>query len=50
MTLELSPLTMLILGGVDRWSTWKGCEDITRITSDNVDSGGVNSQLGKDPR
>ena len=38
-------LTMLILGGGNQWSTWKGFHgDLARITSDNVDPGGVNWQ------
>ena len=51
-TLEGSPLTMLILGGVNQHSTWKGsATDFGRIASDNVDPGGsIDTPLGKDPQ
>ena len=44
MTLEGSPLTMLILGGQLMVNLERICEDIARITSDNVDAGGCNGQ------
>ena len=50
MTLEGSPLTMLILGGKSMVNLEKICDDFGRITSDNVDPGGsIDSHLGKDP-
>ena len=45
------PLTMLILGGWSTHNLKRIHEDITRITSDNVDPGGlIDTQLGKDPQ
>ena len=47
--LEGLPLTMLILGGQLMVNLERICKDFARITSDNVDPGGlIDSQLGKD--
>ena len=49
-TLQGLPLTMLILGGWLTHNLERNHEDIARITSDNVDPGGlIDTQLGKDP-
>ena len=48
-TLQGLPLTMLILGGQLTVNLERMHKDIARITSDNVDPGGlIDSQLGKD--
>ena len=48
-TLQGLPLTMLILGGQSTHNLERICKDIGRITSDNVDPGGVDwHKLGKD--
>ena len=49
-TLQGLPLTMLILGGWLTHNLERNHEDIARITSDNVDPGGlIDTQCGKDP-
>ena len=40
-TLQALPLTMLILGGQSTVNLERICKDIARITSDNVDPGGI---------
>ena len=48
MTLEGSPLTVLILGDWSTVNLERIHNDFGRITSDNVDLGSINGQLGKE--